>query len=128
MRLLSRTAALAAPSNTRTMVVFIPPDFVVDKALGETYAKGQGVDMKLVDLDQPARLLGRRLRDVGITVLNPTRHFEALIENGTELYGKVDRHLNRRGHHELARFIAPAVIEELSNRLGDAPVAGRHRR
>ena len=70
--------------------------------------------MALVDLQQPARLLGGKLRDAGIVALDPTARFEALFESGVALYGKVDRHLNPRGHDELARFILPAVAEQLS--------------
>ena len=117
--LIERAIAAAARSTARAMVVLIPPDFVVDKAMGRVHAAGQGADSELVDLDQPARLLGRKLRDAGILVLDPTRHFETLHEQGVELYGRVDRHLTPRGHDELARFILPAVVEQLSN--GNAP-------
>ena len=121
--LIERAAAAAAQSQARAMVVLIPPDFVVDKATGRAYASAEGADLKLVDLDQPARLLAQKLRDAGIVVLDPTRHFEALFASGVELYGAVDRHLNRRGHDELARFILPAVIEQLSNGSPAGPTA-----
>ena len=113
-RTLKETADLATRSGSRAMVVLIPPDFAVDKSMGRNYAAGNGVDIDLVDLDQPARLLGRKLRDAGVAVIDPTDRFEALFESGVRLYGKVDRHLNRRGHDELARFILPAVAERLS--------------
>ena len=118
--LLQQTVALATESQTRAVVVLIPPDFVVDKVLGRTYAAGQGVDLRLLDLDQPARLLGERLRDAGITTLDSTPRFEALHKSGVQLYGRVDRHLNRRGHDELAKFILPRVVEELSKGTGPA--------
>ena len=40
---------------------------------------------------------------------------------GAELYGRVDRHLTPRGHDELARFILPAVVEQLSDADAPAP-------
>ena len=113
-RVLQNTVDVAARSGSRAAVVLIPPDFAVDQALGKAYVAGSGVDPALVDLDQPARLLGERLRDAGIVALDPTHHFKALYESGVALYGRVDRHLNLRGHDELARFIAPAVAEQFS--------------
>ena len=49
--------------------------------------------------------------DAGIVALDPTARFEALFQDGVTLYGKVDRHLNARGHKELARFIWPAACQ-----------------
>ena len=113
-RVLQNTVDVAARSGSRAAVVLIPPDFAVDRALGKAYVAGSGVDPALVDLDQPARLLGERLRDAGIVALDPTHHFKALHDSGVALYGRVDRHLNPRGHDELARFIAPAVAHQFS--------------
>lgn len=120
-RVLQKTVAVAARAGSRAMVVLIPPDFAVDKVMGQNYAAGAGVDMALVDLHQPARLLGRKLRDAGIVTLDPTARFEALFASGVALYGKVDRHLNGRGHEELARFILPAVAEQLATPPPVAP-------
>ena len=119
--IIKKTVVLASRSGSRAIVVLIPADFAVDKTLGRDYAAGAGVDMARVDLDQPARLLGEKLRDAGVVALDPTDRFEALVESGVALYGKVDRHLNTRGHEELARFILPAVAEHLSIPMGEAP-------
>lgn len=83
--------------------------------MGTDYAAGSGFDMALVNLDQPTHLLSQKLRHAGIVALDPTARFEALFESGVTLYGKVDRHLNGRGHEELARFILPAVADMLSS-------------
>lgn len=120
VRVLRKTGDLATRSGSRAMVVLIPMDFAIDEAMGADYAAGSRVDMALVDLDQPTHLLSRKLRDAGIVALDPTARFEALFEGGVTLYGKVDRHLNARGHEELARFIWPAVAEQLST---PSPVA-----
>ncbi len=114
VRVLEKIRNLATEAGSRAMVVLIPPDFAVDKAMGRAYASGAGVDMALVDLQQPARLLAGKLHDAGIVALDPTARFEALLESGVMLYGKMHRHLNARGHDELARFVWPVVAERLS--------------
>lgn len=114
VRVLRKTVDLATRTGARAMVILIPPDFAIDAAMGTDYAAGSGVDVALVDLAQPTRLLSRKLRHAGVVALDPTARFEALFESGITLYGKVDRHLNPRGHEELARFIWPAVAEQFS--------------
>jgi lysophospholipase L1-like esterase len=95
------------------LFVLLPPDYVVDPELGRDFARGSGLDWEEVDLDQPARLLGERFAELGLRFLDLTPALRRLRAQGEALYGRVDRHLNPRGHAAVAEAVAPSLLELL---------------
>lgn len=119
--MLQMSADLAGVHGIPALFVLIPPDFAIDKDLGYAYAAGAGVDESLVDLGQPTRILSQKLRERGLTVFDPTARFQERFSDGVFLYGKVDRHLNAKGHDTLAQFILPGVVAALAAPPSRAP-------
>ncbi|MCZ6463558.1 MAG: SGNH/GDSL hydrolase family protein [Proteobacteria bacterium] len=100
------------------LFVLLPPDYVVDRALGRAFARGSGLSADDVDLDQAARILSTRLEAAELRVIDAT---EGLRAAGPHLYGSVDRHLGPRGHEVVARIVAPALIALVEGGAGPGP-------
>lgn len=96
-----------------TLFVLIPAPFQVDTATFTEFLQAFGVDATTVDLDQPERLIGDRLRARHLDVIDVLTPFRAANEGAPPLYGHVDRHLSPRGHQVLARLVEPRIQELL---------------
>jgi hypothetical protein len=111
--MLADIATLAARHRTPTLFVLIPAPFQVERGVFNQFVRGFNVDSSEVDLDQPSRLVGERLRAHGLTVIDVLPAFRAADSSGGKLYGRVDRHLTPAGHELLARLVEPRVAELL---------------
>lgn len=111
--MLADIAALAARRRIPTLFVLIPAPFQVEAGVFARFLRGFGVDSAQVDLDQPSRLVGERLRARGLPVIDALADFRAAEATGQQLYGNVDRHLSPRGHEVLARIVEPRALELL---------------
>lgn len=111
--LLADIATLATRRHTPTLFVLIPAPFQVDTATFTEFRRGFGVDSSTVDLDQPDRIIGARLRARHLDVIDVLAPFRAADQDGPRLYGSVDRHLSPRGHQVLARLVEPRIQELL---------------
>lgn len=120
--MLADIAALAARRGIPTLFVLIPAPFQVESAVFDQFARGFGVDSSQVDLDQPSRLVGDRLRAHGLKVVDVLPEFRAADRRGEKLYGAIDRHLTPQGHEVLDRLVEPAVGDLLQ---GAAPIRVR---
>ena len=69
-----------------------------------------------MDLDQPDRLMGERLRARHLAVLHVLPAFRAVEDAGRQLYGRVDRHLSPAGHEKLDSLVEPEVVNILGRR------------
>jgi hypothetical protein len=108
-------AQFAAQHGARTMFVLIPAPYQVDDLQLKTFARGFGIDLASVDLDQPNRLLGDAMRRRGLTVLDPLSDFRRRARNGEQLYGYVDRHLTPAGHVALSAAVVPAIASAMAS-------------
>ena len=109
-------AGLAARRGIPTLFVLVPAPFQVDSVVFNQYLNGFGIDPKTVDLDQPDRLMGERLRARHLAVLHVLPAFRAVEDAGRQLYGRVDRHLSPAGHEKLDSLVEPEVVNILGRR------------
>lgn len=98
--------------------VLIPTPWQVETGIWQQYLRSFGIDSSTVDLEQPNRLLGDRLRARGLQVMDPLPALRARAAAGAQLYGKVDRHFTALGHEALAALVAPWLAEHLRVPLG----------
>jgi hypothetical protein len=108
------------------MFFLLPYDFQVETRSFDAYVRGFGLDPASVDLDQPNRLLGERLRERGYEVVDATPALRAADAAGTRCFGVVDKHLSAAGHRVVWDTIAPYVTTLFSRSLqatSTAPVA-----
>jgi len=106
-------ATLARRRHIPTLFMLIPAPFQVDTSDFNEFRRGFSVDSNTVDLDQPDRLIGDRLRARHLHVVDVLAPFRAADDSGPPLYGHVDRHLTPRGHTVLARLVEPRIQELL---------------
>jgi hypothetical protein len=111
--MLADIATMASRRHTPILFALIPAPFQVDTATFHQFVIGFGLDSSSVDLDQPSRLIGDRLRARHLDVVDVLGSFRAMNANGPKLYGDVDRHLSPRGHEVLALLVEPRVRELL---------------
>jgi hypothetical protein len=110
---LADIATMAARRRIPTLFVLIPAPFQVDTVTLHEFVRGFAVDSTGVDIDQPSRLIGDRLRARHLAVIDVLAPFRAMNANGPKLYGNIDRHLTPRGHQVLASLVEPRVQELL---------------
>lgn len=104
--LCERIAAEFKKRGIPVVFVLVPTSYQVDAASFKRYLDSYGVAPSAVDLGQPNRILGEKLRARRLAVLDPLEKFRILTSQGHELYGHVDNHLNARGCEELAGEVA----------------------
>jgi hypothetical protein len=124
--LLADLAAAADAHQVRTLFVLLPTPWQMEPLVFAEYIAGFGLDSTAVDLDQPNRLLGERLRAKGLDVLDPLSTLRSIAGDGTALFGRVDRHLSPDGHRVLADLLAPAIRDRMDpNRRGHGSAVTR---
>ena len=106
-------ATMASRRHIPTLFVLVPAPFQVDTATFNQFVTGFRLDASGVDIDQPSRLIGERLRAHHLNVIDVLAPFRAMNAHGPKLYGSVDRHLSPRGHEVLALLVEPRVQELL---------------
>lgn len=104
---------LAKERGIPTLVVLIPASYQVDTAIFRQYARGFGIDVSQVDLEQPNRLMGERLRAAGLRVIDALPALRSAFLAGARPYGHVDRHFSPAGHAIVAALIEEPVADLL---------------
>lgn len=117
-------AALGEQRGVPTVFVLVPSSYQVHREQFEVFVRGFGLDSTTVDLDQPNRLIGERLRARGLTVVDPLPELRAAAARGEKLFGSVDRHLSPDGHRVMNEAAQPVVAALLAARKGDARAGG----
>ncbi|MEP7353423.1 MAG: hypothetical protein ABI824_09365 [Acidobacteriota bacterium] len=102
-----------ASHKVPVIFVLVPTPYQVDKDTFETYRRAFKIDPKSVDLEQPNKLMNTRLRQANLTVLDPLEEMRKVEDQGQELYGSFDSHLNANGHKELAKLLMPFIASSL---------------
>lgn len=95
------TAARSVP----VVYVLLPSSFQVDTADFNRYVRGLHVHRESIDLDQPNREIGERLRRAGRTVIDPTPALRAAVTRGIRTHGRFDPHLSPDGHRIITDLI-----------------------
>jgi hypothetical protein len=98
-------------SHGPTCFLLLPPDYQVDRELGNAYAMGSGIDTTDVDFGQPSAILEAKLRPSCVLDLAPA--LEAAHMEGIKAYGNVDRHLTPTGHEVVVKALTPFVLQRL---------------
>jgi lysophospholipase L1-like esterase len=98
-------AAHGAP----TIFVILPTAYQVDPRIFQTYVRSFKINRAAVDLDQPNKLLDARFRAASLDFIDPLPQMRRQNAAGTQLFGKVDRHLNAAGEAAVADMLAPAI-------------------
>jgi hypothetical protein len=80
------------------LFVLIPPRFQVHEQMLNRHVRAFGIDRTEIRIDQPNELLGARLRDRGLRVLDPTQALRQAVMEGARPYGTVDAHFSAEGH------------------------------
>jgi hypothetical protein len=112
--ILNEIAQAAAKEGIPSVFVLIPAPHQVDQQVFAKSARGFGVDMTAIDLNQPNRLLGESLRAAGHTVIDAVQAFHrAHGASGRPLYGQIDSHLSPEGHEVLYRILKTSLVESL---------------
>ena len=111
-------ARFAESRGSPSLFVLIPFDYHVDARQAEAYARGAGIDPSLIDPDQPARILGRTMEEMGLSVIDLRPDLRRAWRAGSRLYGRVDRHFTARGHEVAAAAIYPSLRALLASSPG----------
>ena len=118
-------AELGQRNGAPVVFVLVPSSYQVHREQFEVFVRGFGLDSTTVDLDQPNRLMGERLRARGLTVVDPLPQLRAEAAAGTKLFGSVDRHLSPEGHRVMSAAAQPVVAAVLAARP-DSAKRGEH--
>lgn len=113
--LLAELAAAAARHGVPTLFVLLPTPWQLEQQVFAEYVAGFGLDSSTVDLDQPNRLLGDRLQQRGLDVIDPLAKLREQAAARRVLFGRVDRHLSPEGHSALVDVLAPAIMDRLNS-------------
>lgn len=106
-------ARLAEAHDVPTLFVFLPASYQVAPDVFHQYVRGFGIDTATVDLDQPNRILGQAFQKRGLVVIDVLSDFRDAYQNGTGLYGRIDRHFSPAGHDLVEQLIEPAIAAYL---------------
>ena len=113
----------AALHGVETLFFLIPSDLQVNRDMFLAQVRRAGLDSGDWDLDQPDDLLRAALETRGLDTIDLLPTLRAGFAADNELYGRVDNHLNARGHAVVANALEPAIKEALTesryNRAGN---------
>ncbi len=106
-------AAVAAEHGTPTIFVLIPTVYQADLQLFDRLLRVWGIERSTVDADQPNRRLLEAMHARDLAVWDATEQIREATLSGESLYGKIDPHLNPRGHELLEDLIEPIVFRHI---------------
>ena len=109
-------AEVARSHGLPMLVGQIPASYQVDTAIFRKYTKGFRLDPSGIDLDQPDRIMGEKLRNAGISVVDALPALRQAFAAGVRPYGSVDRHLSPDGHEIVAALVQDTVAALLGAR------------
>jgi hypothetical protein len=109
-------ADLATARGVPLLVVMLPASYQVDTTIFRQYAEGFRLNAEHVDLDQPNRIMGERLRRAGVPLVDVLSALREAFAAGARPYGYVDRHFSPEGHAVVARQIEGPVAAALRHR------------
>lgn len=92
---------------------FIPSNYQVYPELLRRHARALGFDPEELDPKQPNRLLGTKLRENGLRLVDLLSSFRSAAADGAQLYGEVDPHFSPEGHRATWRAIQDEVRRAL---------------
>jgi hypothetical protein len=123
-------ADLAAEHGAPTVFALLPGVYQVDREVAQPYMDAFGIEEHEVDLDQPARLLGRAMAAEGLELVDVSPEMLRLAEEeGLAMFGEVDTHFNAEGHRVAAELLVGPLGQALRECLPDslAPQCAPHR-
>lgn len=115
-KLLAEIDAIAHDQGVPALFFLIPPKFQVDEAGLDRHLRVFDVDPADFRIDQPNELLGQRLEERGLQVLDATSALRQAVADGALPYGEVDTHFSSEGHEITWRVIREAVVDLLQDR------------
>lgn len=118
VELCEKTARVARDHGAQALFVLIPAPYQTDPEVFAQYVRGFGIDESGVDLEQPNRILGEAMSEIGLKVVDVLEGFRSAHLRGERLYGTVDPHLSTAGHLELVRLVEPVVAAMLGVETG----------
>lgn len=105
----------ARSRDTPILFFLIPAHFQVIPADLERHIRAFQLDTLDVRIDQPNELLGTRMRERGLHVLDVTGPLRTAAESGQRPYGQTDTHFSAIGH----QVTWEAIKEEVARLLTD---------
>jgi len=96
--ILAEIEDVASSHGVPTLFVLIPPQFQVDHKILDRHIRAFAIEPTKIRIDQPNELLGRRLRNRGMRVMDLTPMLREAVTDGVKPYGKVDSHFSAEGH------------------------------
>lgn len=112
--LCDQIATTAIENGAATTFLLIPPDYQIDPEMGLAFARGAGLRVDEVDLDQVTALLGSGLVARGHEVVDASPFLRDAKRSGRAVYGRVDRHLSPDGHAAVAAALEPPLARRLA--------------
>lgn len=98
-------------TGTPALFFLVPSHYQVEEGVLERHAEAFGFDLAQVRVDQPNRILGRKMEERGLHVVDPLPVLRSVASRSREpLFGRVDTHLSALGHRTLWEAIAPEVV------------------
>lgn len=104
-------AALAHAKGIPILFVLIPSNYQVDTTIFRQFARAFDLNPSEVDLEQPNKLLGERMRQRGLRVIDPLAAMREAHAAGTQLHGFVDPHLSPEGHELVSDLVTDAIAD-----------------
>lgn len=108
--ILSEIEKVGTEHGTPVVFVLLPSNYQVDLQVLEYHARAMGYALDRLDAYQPNRLLGGRLEDRGLHVIDALPAFRAAHREGIQLYGKADPHFAPEGHRVLWEMMKEEVF------------------
>lgn len=111
--ILEDIAREAAARDTPILFFLIPSHFQVIAADLDRHIRAFQLDTMNIRIDQPNELLGTRMRERGLPVLDVTFALRRAAAEGYRPYGQVDTHFNEIGHRVTWEAIREEVLQIL---------------
>jgi len=104
--------------------ILIPAPFQVLENELARHVSAFGLDTLEIRIDQPNELLGGRLRERGLEVLDPLPSLRAAANRGDIPYGRVDSHFTESGHRVTWDYVRDRILQILEAQHSTGPQEG----
>lgn len=109
---------LLSQKNIPLLVVFLPPDYLMNQAAWEKEMKAKGLHPQVGNMALPREKLAALCQKLGIDLVDPTPQFQT---SSQPLYLNTDPHFNDTGH----QLVANALEKYFNQKLFQTPAEAK---